>query len=64
MGVSDAFTAFCLDEATAAWGQAIEEAQAEARRGKGSETQKRAKAENAVRKMLGIPMKFRDPARR
>lgn len=59
--------AFCLDEAIADFGSACEAAMNEARkdRSKGktklSAEQKDAKAENALRKMLGEQPKFRDP---
>lgn len=39
---------------------ACEDAISSARGGKGSEAQKNGKAENALRKMLGMEQKFRD----
>lgn len=67
MGVTEPYRAWCLDEAVMEFGLACEEAMESARnsgakRGKGkgpSEAQKRGKAENALRKMLGLPQKFR-----
>lgn len=66
--ITDPYHAWCFDEACAVFGRACEAAMADARkdRSKGkkgskqSAEQREAKAENALRRMLGIPQKFRN----
>ena len=64
MGVIDPYSAYCLDEAVSFFGSACEKAMDDARRSGGKNTkqtpaQEAAKAENALRRMLGVPQKFR-----
>lgn len=65
MGITDTYRAFCFDEAVTEFGLACEAEMDRARKpGKGkkkqSDAQLNAKAENALRKMLGIKQKFAD----
>ena len=63
LDVTDSYASYCLDEACFAFGSACESAMDEARRTankKATEAQRRGRAENALRKMLGLPMKFRN----
>lgn len=69
IGVLDPYRAWCFDEAAMEFGLACEAAMEDARnsgskskgKGKGlSEKQKAGKADNALRKMLGLEQKFSD----
>lgn len=63
--IAGSYRRWCFDEAVAAFGNACEEVMEEARnsfgkKSKASDSQRQAKVENALRRMLGIGMKFRD----
>lgn len=68
MGITETYRAWCFDEAVTTFGQACDSAMADARKiPKGSKSKKQpseailnGKAENALRKMLGMPQKFSD----
>lgn len=65
MGITETYRAWCFDEACASFGQACETEMESARKvPKGKKTPSDAilngKAENALRKMLGMKQKFRD----
>lgn len=70
MSITDPYLAWCFDEACVEFGQACQEAMDDARKDKSkssakgkskglSDKQKDARAENALRKMLGLKQKFR-----
>jgi hypothetical protein len=65
MAITGSYRTWCFDQAVNEFGTACENAMDEARnsfgkKSKASEAQRQAKAENALRKMLGLGMKFRD----
>jgi broad specificity phosphatase PhoE len=57
----DPFAAYCLDIACAEWGKAIENALGDVEGKTKKEVQR--KSEQVLRKWLGLPQQFRDPAR-
>lgn len=59
LGVSDAFMAYCLDNAVFSFGDALE-IELESQSGKTSEEVKRKK-ERVLRDWLGLPKKYRNP---
>lgn len=59
LALDDPYVAYCFDEACMAFGTACESAM-EAVKGK-TDKVRRANRENALRKMLGLPQKFRNP---
>lgn len=65
MGITGSYRAWCFDQAVYEFGSACDVAIEDARnsfgkKSKVSDAQRQAKAENALRKMLGVGMKFRD----
>lgn len=60
--INDPYVAWCVDEAVLEFGTAVEDAvQEEYENTKGSKALKNGAAENALRRMLGVEEKFRDP---
>lgn len=58
--VEDTYKAWCLDEACLTFGREVEDVVQDAYdKGKGKPAQKRGRADNAMRKMLGMQPKFR-----
>lgn len=66
LGITGVYRQWCFDEACAEWGQACEAEMDRARQTKSkgkkqpSVAQQNAKAENALRKMLGMKQQFQD----
>ena len=65
VGIAGVYRAWCFDEVVLEFGLACEDAMKDAseHKGKGkapTAAQSRGKAENALRKMLGMQQKFRD----
>lgn len=61
MGVEDPVAAFCLNRATAMWGQRIEDEMEKATEGKKNKTTIEQAAQVVLHRYLGTPMKFAIP---
>lgn len=64
MGITTAFDAFCLDQATFAFGTAVRDAISEASQSQGkqdTDKKRQQRAQRAFEKMLGIEPKFAAP---